>query len=73
MFHYELEKQFQKAYTCNKFEELFQEEIKGKLYCGVSKSNDEGEYSECEVKDDILVDGKLKQKIFKVWLNKKMQ
>lgn len=67
---YEMEKQFQEAYINKKFKQ-FQEEMKSIMYCRVSIAKDEDNCCECQVTEDIFVDGRSIQKVFEVLLNKK--
>ncbi|XP_022861207.1 protein FAR1-RELATED SEQUENCE 5-like [Olea europaea var. sylvestris] len=62
---YEMEKQFQSVYTISKFKE-FQEEFTGKVYCEVLSAQDSYLHTIYEVREDIIFNGGMKKKIFKV-------
>ncbi|XP_028077431.1 protein FAR1-RELATED SEQUENCE 6-like isoform X1 [Camellia sinensis] len=63
--HYELEKQFQSAYTMAKFEE-FQQELIGKIYCYLSSRKEGGGFVEYEVEQDVSFEESLQRAIFNV-------
>ena len=50
--HYEMEKQFQSAYTIAKFTE-FQQELGGKIFCNLSSCKKGIEFLEYEVREDV--------------------
>ncbi|CAL9194074.1 protein FAR-RED IMPAIRED RESPONSE 1 [Musa acuminata AAA Group] len=56
--HYNIEKQFQQAYTNNKFKEI-QEEFKGKMFCYVHSMKEEDDFGVYEVIEDMVVDNGL--------------
>ncbi|URE23059.1 hypothetical protein MUK42_19223 [Musa troglodytarum] len=56
--HYNIEKQFQQAYTNNKFKEI-QEEFKGKMFCYVHSMKEEDDFGVYEVIEDMVVENGL--------------
>ncbi|WOL14828.1 protein FAR1-RELATED SEQUENCE 4-like [Canna indica] len=56
--HYNIEKQFQQAYTNSKFKET-QEEFKGKMFCYVHSMKEEEEFGVYEVIEDMVVENGL--------------
>ncbi|KAJ8484644.1 hypothetical protein OPV22_017129 [Ensete ventricosum] len=56
--HYNIEKQFQQAYTNSKFKEI-QEEFKGKMFCYVHSMKEEEDFGVYEVIEDMVVDNGL--------------
>lgn len=63
--HYEIEKQFQKAYTTTKFKE-FQQELMGKIYCEVSSCLEGVSVIEYEIYEDVFIGENIQRVIFKV-------
>lgn len=62
---YELEEQFQRAYTLAKFKEV-QNELVGMIYCNLNLSKAGDGFSEYEVREDVLCGQNKKRVIFKV-------
>ncbi|KAK9292591.1 hypothetical protein L1049_020565 [Liquidambar formosana] len=65
---YDIEKQFQGAYTNTKFKE-FQEELKGKIYCYPSIIKEEGSIYTYEVAQDVKIGDGRKDVVFSVYFN----
>lgn len=65
---YEFEKQFQDAFTIDKFKE-FMDEFAGKIYCGLSSVKENIALVEFLVYEDVKVWESSKRVIFKVILN----
>lgn len=68
--HYDIEKQFQEAYTNTKFKE-FQDELKGKIYCYPSLVEEQGLVSTYKVSEDVKVGDKWKDVFWNVSFNQK--
>ncbi|OVA05733.1 FAR1 DNA binding domain [Macleaya cordata] len=66
--YYDIEKQFQGAYTNTKFKE-FQEELKGKLYCYSSLVKEEDSICVYEVTEHVKIGASEKDVVFIVYFN----
>ncbi|XP_052195252.1 protein FAR1-RELATED SEQUENCE 5-like isoform X1 [Diospyros lotus] len=66
---YPMEKQFQEVYTISKFKE-FQDEFTEKMYCEVVSTEEGSLGTRYEVREDIIFDERIKEKIFWVVFEK---
>lgn len=65
---YEMERQFQSAYTLKKFKE-FQTELIGKMYCELSQGMKGAEFLECEVSEDVTAGDSIQRVTYLVRLS----
>ncbi|XP_052198271.1 protein FAR1-RELATED SEQUENCE 1-like [Diospyros lotus] len=64
-----IEKQFQEVYTIAKFKE-FQEELTGKIYCSIVSTEEGPLGMRYEVREDIIIDERVKEKKFSIFVEK---